>query len=63
MCLSSPDIPPPPPALQEAKPADTSNASQRKKLGMLAGGSTLLTGPSGIANALNNTGGSTLLGS
>ena len=62
MCMSSPDIPKPEP-LQDSKPADTINAAARKKAGMSAAGGTLLTGPSGVANAANNLGGSTLLGS
>jgi len=64
MCMSSPSMPDPPPPLQESKPADTINAAARRKAGLANAGGTLLTGPSGIANAANNLGGgSTLLGS
>lgn len=63
MCLSKPNIPAPPPPVQEAKQADTMNASTRrtqKRSGMSSG--SLLTGPSGVATAMNNTGGTSLLG-
>lgn len=49
--------------MQEAKPADTMNAASRrmqKRSGM--SGSSLLTGPSGVAQASLNTGGTSLLG-
>lgn len=61
MCLSAPDIPPPPPPPQEAKQPDTlAERRKQRKVGM--GGGSLLTGPSGIATAAQNTGGATLLG-
>jgi len=63
MCLSKPNIPAPPPPVQDVKPADTASAAtrkQQKRTGM-AGGS-LLTGPSGIQTASMNTGGTSLLG-
>lgn len=61
MCMSSPDIPAPPPPPQEVKQPDTINTAQRKQNragGMTSG--TLLTGPSGAAPA--PTGRATLLG-
>lgn len=63
MCFSKPNIPGPPPPVQEVKAPDTANASTRKqqKRSGMAGGS-LLTGPSGIAPATVNTGSTSLLG-
>ena len=61
MCLSSPDIPAPPPPPQDVKQPDTMTERRKaRKVGM--GGGSLLTGPSGVATASQNTGGSTLLG-
>ena len=61
MCFSKPNIPVPPP-IQEAKPADTMNANTRKKQKSGMAGSSLLTGPSGVAASQLNTGGTSLLG-
>lgn len=60
MCMSTPDVPAPPPPPQEAKAPD-SMASRRNARKPMQGG-TLLTGPSGVASGALNTGGSTLLG-
>ena len=61
MCTPKmPEAPPPPPAQQESKAPDSMSA--RRKVRPMAGGGTLLTGPSGIAGTSLNTGGSTLLG-
>lgn len=61
MCMSRPNIKPPDP-IQEAKTPDfTAQRDARKKLA-LKGGSTLLTGPSGIDLAGGNAAKPTLLG-
>ena len=64
MCMSSPDIPPPPAPVQEAKaPELNALVKARKTAASGMGAGTLLTSPSGIsANALN-VGTPTLLGS
>lgn len=61
MCMSSPSMPAPPPPPQEAKAPD-SMAQRRKQRPAGMGGGSLLTGPSGVATAAQNTGGTTLLG-
>ena len=62
MCMSTPDVPAPPPPPQDAKtPDSTALRRQARRNGMQAG--TVLTGPSGVAAGGLNTGGSTLLGS
>lgn len=63
MCMAPkmPAAPEPPPATQEAKPADTMQARRAKRATPMGGGS-LLTGPSGVAQGASNLGGSTLLG-
>lgn len=61
MCMSSPSMPAPPPPPQDVKQPNT--MTDRRKVKPMAGGGTLLTGPSGVANTSLNTGGSTLLGS
>jgi hypothetical protein len=62
MCLSTPDIPAPPPPLQEAKTPELNTLSKaRRAAGGMAGG-TLLTGPSGVTGAALNTAAPTLLG-
>jgi hypothetical protein len=62
MCMSRPNIKPPDP-VQEAKTPDfTAQRDARKKLAM-KGGSTLLTGPTGIDLAAGNAAKPTLLGS
>ena len=61
MC-STPDMPAPPPPVQDAKQPDfmAQQAARRKKA--LTGGGTLLTGPSGISSAAMNQARPTLLG-
>lgn len=64
MCLSKPNIPPPPPLPQEVKQPDISrlrDSARRNRAGGMVGGS-LLTGPSGIAPGALPTGKATLLG-
>jgi len=61
MCMSTPKMPAPTPPPQEVKQPNT--MAERRKVKPMAGGGTLLTGPSGVASASLNTGGSTLLGS
>lgn len=61
MCMSSPKTPKTPPATQEVKQPETTMLRRKKTGGMMAGG-TLLTGPSGVANASLTTGAPTLLG-
>jgi len=66
--VHKPEIPDPPPPIappQLAKEADTSPLKRRNNSGGFAtpGGSTLLTGPSGITRAQLNLGGASLLGS
>lgn len=61
MCLSSPDIPAPPPPPQEMKQPDAGKlAGQAKQNRSAMAGGSLLTGPSGVANVA--TGKTTLLG-
>ncbi len=61
MCMSTPDVPDPPPPVQEAKPpTDLLNRGKRKTSTMQGG--TLLTGPSGVAASALSTGAPTLLG-
>lgn len=62
MCMSRPNIKQPDP-VQEAKTPDfAAQRDARKKLA-LKGGSTMLTGPSGIDLAAGNSAKPTLLGS
>lgn len=61
MCMSSPDIPAPPPPVQDVKQPDSSalvDKSRRNRAGIVGG--SLLTGPSGVATAA--TGKTSLLG-
>ncbi len=62
MCLAKPNIPTPDP-VQEKKDPSTSmlQSSARKNRAGMTGGS-LLTSPSGVANAAASTGKNTLLG-
>lgn len=64
MCMSPklPAAPEPPPATQEAKPADTMQAKRVKRASNAMAGGSLLTGPSGVAQGASNLGGATLLG-
>lgn len=67
MCLgSTPDIPPPVAPPQPAKAPDTTPLKRRNTTTgagiAIPGGSTMLTGPSGVTNAQYNLGSSTLLG-
>lgn len=61
MCMSSPDIKKPDPVQEVKQPDLNSVMKARKKSGAMAGG-TLLTGPSGVANAAASSGAATLLG-
>jgi hypothetical protein len=56
--------PSPPPALQQIQQPDfvAMAAARKKAVGAGMNGGTLLTGPSGIANAAMNTAAPTLLG-
>jgi hypothetical protein len=59
----SPDIPPPPPPPQEVKQPDSNalrDKARRNRAGMM--GSSLLTGPSGVASGALTTGRTSLLG-
>jgi hypothetical protein len=62
--MSSPDIPPPPPPVQDVKQPETQTLkdSARRNRGGMSGGSSLLTGPSGIASGAVSTGRTSLLG-
>ena len=60
MCLSTPDIPAPPPPPQDAKPADSMAA--RRNARKPGGLGTVLTGATGVTAGSMNTGGNTLLG-
>ena len=61
MCMSTPDIPAPPPPPQEIKQPDSSallDKGKKNRAGIVGG--SLLTGPSGVATAA--TGRTSLLG-
>lgn len=63
MCMS-PDIPPPPPPPQDVKQPDSVNlrdSARRNRAGGMAT-SSLLTGPSGVAQGALTTGKTSLLG-
>lgn len=64
MCMSSPDIPPPPPPPQEVKQPDSANLREGARRNRAGGmmGSSLLTGPSGVAQGALTTGRTSLLG-
>lgn len=62
MCMSSPDIPDAPPPTQPVKQPESVALSRAKRNSSTMAGGTLLTGPSGIAQAALNTGAPTLLG-
>lgn len=62
MCLSSPDIPPPPPAPQDVKQPEAAVALKKRKPGAGMAGGTLLTSPSGVTQSALTTGAPTLLG-
>ena len=60
--MSSPDVPPPPAPVQDAKaPEAVLNKRKAGQAGMAGG--TLLTSPSGVTRAALTTGAPTLLGS
>lgn len=63
MCLSTPKIPEPqqPQAVKEPDMAALQANAKKNRTGGMAGGS-LLTGPSGVANAAASTGKTSLLG-
>lgn len=63
MCLSTPKIPEPqqPQAAKEPDMAALASNAKKNRTGGMAGGS-LLTGPSGVANAAASTGKTSLLG-
>lgn len=53
MCMSSPNIPAPPPPPQEIKQPETAglkDSAKRNRSGIIGGGS-LLTGPAGVASS------------
>jgi hypothetical protein len=61
--MSSPNIPPPPPAPQEIKQPDSAamtDKAKRNRAGMVGG--SLLTGPSGVATGAMTTARTSLLG-
>lgn len=60
MCMSSPNIPDPPPPVQEAKAPELGSTLRTRKP-VTAGGS-LLTSPSGITQSALTTGAPSLLG-
>ena len=62
MCMSSPNMPAPPPQPQESKQPDSmaTRRKQRQAAGM--GGGTMLAGSGGVPAGSLNTGGTTLLG-
>lgn len=62
MCTSKPSVPAPPPPPQDVKTPDTMSAKRSTRRAGGMGGSTLLTGPTGVASGALNTGGVTLLG-
>lgn len=65
MCMSSPDIPAPPPPAQEVKQPETQalkDSARRNRATAAMGGGSLLTGPSGIAPGGLTTGKTSLLG-
>lgn len=64
MCLS-PDIPKPPAPPAEVKQPDSAaltDKAKRNRQNAAMGGGSLLTGPSGVANAAASTGKTSLLG-
>lgn len=62
MCMSTPDIPDPPPPTQEVKPPGTDSLQRGKRKNATMSGGSLLTGPSGVTSSALNTGAPTLLG-
>ncbi len=64
MCLSKPNIPTPetPQAIKQPEESTTMRDSARRNRNAPMVGGSLLTGPSGVANAAASTGRTTLLG-
>lgn len=62
MCMSQPDPPKAPDPIQESKTPDFQAQRDARRKRALAGGGTMLTGPSGIENAAASMGKPTLLG-
>lgn len=63
MCMSTPSLPPPPPAVQESKQPEVNTLNRdRKRIANGMAGGTLLTSPSGISGSALNTSAPTLLG-
>lgn len=60
MCVSKPNVPDAPPALQQAQVPDAASLKKKRPSSMTGG--TLLTSPTGIAGSALNTGAPTLLG-
>lgn len=63
MCMPTPKIPTPqaPQEVKQPDIADLKDSARRNRTGGMTGGS-LLTGPSGVANAAASTGRTSLLG-
>ena len=62
MCMSQPDPPKAPDPIQESKTPDFQAQRDARRKRALAGGGTMLTGPSGIENAAASMAKPTLLG-
>lgn len=62
MCMSSPAAPKAPDPIQESKTPDFQAQRDARRKRALAGGGTMLTGPSGIENAAGSMAKPTLLG-
>ena len=63
MCMSSPNIPAPPPPVQDIKQPDSAallDKGKKNRAGIVGG--SLLTGPSGVAQGAMTTGKTSLLG-
>ena len=63
MCMSRPAAPKAPDPVQEAQTPDIQAIRDARRKRSLAGGGTLLTGPSGIESVGTSAGKTTLLGS
>ena len=62
MCMSTPKAPKAPDPIQESKTPDFAAQRDARRKRALAGGGTLLTGPSGIENSAGSMARPTLLG-